>query len=239
MYKQMITLAGQNDNNAEKASGFFLDKNAAGFYEWHDWSAEKGLERLVFRVARTPKYLQGHLERIYYCFQQQLNEQLFGALIDLLVVLNREGSDLCWRMMTGSKSKLKDEQFEALTQFMENNQLIPVLFLSNRYSVFTKGIFSMNPLLKMADQKGDKEIDPLKIARDFIETSQLDDAMAILEQAIMEQPERQELHAELLPLYRITSNKTRFHKIYEELSSRKLLLPPEWEQQNSVFSLKQ
>lgn len=217
-----------------KSSGFFLDEDAIGFYEWHDWTAEKGLERLVFRVSRNPKYLKGHLERIYYCFENQLDLQLFGALADLVIVLGENGGPLCRRMINGSRSRLTQENYQALIAKIENKNSNPDEFLFNRYSVFTKGVLA-TPFLITSTAKDRYDHDPLSLAKSYIEVSQLDDAIEILEQAIQESPNRMELHDELMPLYRQTRNSIRFKKFFQELKRHNITLPPSWNELHEYF----
>jgi hypothetical protein len=144
----MITANNQNDTNELGMKDFFSDKDAAGFYEWHDWSTEQGLERLIFRVSRSPRYLQAHLERIYYCFQHDLKEQLFGSLVDLLIVLNKDGKALGRRMIRGSRSKLTENQFLMLGDQLNNISSGRELFPDSRYSVFSKGLQSVAVLVQ-------------------------------------------------------------------------------------------
>ncbi len=145
----MITLAGLAEHNLTQSADFFLDKSAAGFYGWQDWSTEKGLERMVFRVSRNPGYLTGHLERIYYCFEHKLDEQLFGALLDLLIVLGKKGKALGRRMIKGSQPQLTFDQIHALDIFLESNEWNPCTLPFNRYSIFTDGLLSRTPLIQI------------------------------------------------------------------------------------------
>lgn len=222
--------------NKPQAKGFFSDKDAVGFYEWCDWSAEKGLERLVFRVSRSPKHLQAHLERIYYCFQEHLDEQLFGALVDLLIILSKDGMALGKRMVSGSKSRLSETQYKALTKHLDSRGAGKDLLTLNRYSVFAKGLQSISTLVSIDEDLSYEVHDPLKLARDYIEYSQLDSAIYVLEQAILIQPERMELHHELLSLYRSTHNQAEFESMYADLNRKKLPAPIEWEELKNFFA---
>lgn len=232
----LVKTEAPDNNNESKAVRFFLDETATGFYEWHDWSAEKGLERLVFRVSRSPNYLKGHLERIYFCFQNKLNAQLFGALTDLSIVLGENGRALCTRMINGSRSRLNKEQYQALLTQLQNKNANPDQLPLSRYSVFSKGLQSSAVLLQADKESNEPEYDPLGMARVYIEVSQLDDAIEILEKAILEDPSRTELHDELLPLYRSTGNTTRFNRLYEELTRKHIALPPAWSQLQEFFN---
>ncbi len=230
MHKLLIQSDRPQENNASRALDFFLDKDAAGFYEWHDWSPEKGLERLVFRLSKNPKYLQGHLERIYFCFQKQLDAQLYGALVDLLIVLNKSGDALSRRMIVGCRSRLTETQFQALENYLESKHSSGTPLSLNRYSVFANGMLSTSALMHVTSNGNDKKYDPLTVARDYIEVSQLDEAVQVLEQAFLEQPERAELHTELLSLYRSTGDGPKFSRMYAELLGKQIILPPGWEQ---------
>lgn len=232
----MITCNSQDDISKSQLKRFFSDKQADGFYEWHDWSAEKGLERLVFRVSSNPKNLQAHLERIYYCFQEHLDEQLFGALVDLLIVLNHTGQALGKRMIIGSQSRLTKSQVDLLFNHLDNKRSSGGILSANPYSIFAKGLQSTMDLVLLVSGSANEEQDPLILARDFIEFSQLDSAIHILEKAILEQPERTDLHEELLSLLRLTRNQAEFSRIYSDLTRRQLSLPSGWIQLNDFFS---
>lgn len=152
-YEMMVTLESTNQTPQRQPTEFFLDKNAAGFYEWQDWFAEKGLERMVYRLSKNPEYLAGHLERIYYCFQHGLSEQLFGALVDLLHVLGGKGRALCRRMVLGAKSKLSETQFNDLLAYLESLNVKTMLPPDSRYSVFTDGAQSRRKFIDIIGAK--------------------------------------------------------------------------------------
>jgi hypothetical protein len=231
----MISCDDCDEIEESSVKKFFTNKAAAGFYEWHDWSAEKGLERLVFQVSKKSSTLEAHMERIYYCFQNLLDEQLVGALVDLLIVLNKNGLALGKRMVDGSRSRLPENQYQALLSHLANSAADNDLLPTNRYSIFAKGLLATAKLLHLNDTSTEEKRDALDLARDYIEFSQLDDAIRVLEQAILEQPERMELHNELLSLFRSTRDQIGFKRVFNELSSSTLSLPPDWGQLNDFF----
>jgi hypothetical protein len=232
----MITYNNPDIINTVEVKRFFTDKNASGFYEWHDWSAEKGLERLVFGITKDPKNLQAHLERIYYCFQEQLNEQLFGALIDLLIILNKSGKALAKRMLIGSRSRLSENQIKTLADLFENKDGISEFVFYTSCSIFSKGLESTSALIRLAQDTKHEVQDPLVLARNYVEYNQLDNAIHVLEEAILDDPERKELQIDLLSLYQSTLNQTGFLRFYDELARKKLAFPQEWDQLNNFFT---
>ncbi|MEC4750553.1 hypothetical protein [Methylomicrobium sp. Wu6] len=227
-----------SDRNIDEPSAleYVFDKFTAGFREWPESSVDKRLERLAFRVSRKPKSLRAHVERIHYCFSNYLNEQLYAALIDLLIVLNKAGRELSRRMIFGARSRLTESQFQALRQYLKN-QVGEESLPCNRFSLFTRGLLSSSPLVHMVEDASETEYDPLQLARDYVEFSQLDEAARVLEQAVLTRPERAELHRELLSLYRSTRDRTGFKRVHEELTRLGASLPPEWAQLQDLLKV--
>jgi hypothetical protein len=193
------------------------------------------LEKLVFRVARKPKDLMSHLQRIYYCFYKDLNDQLFAAIVDLMVVLNKRGQSISWRVLIGAKSHLDVEQFKQLKDYLKDEHSRAILLKGNQYSIFSKGILGMNIMINYLDNTNKFDHDPLEIALDHIEYSQLEEAKHVLEKAIMQQPTRLELHYELLALYQSTRDPEGFTKMFDELKQSSFDIIDEWNQLNNLF----
>ncbi len=233
---EMINCNDQDKLEAGQAKRFFLDKNAAGFYEWCDWSAEKGLERLVFRVSRTPKYLQGHLERIYYCYQNRLDEALYGGLVDLLIVLGQEGKALGKRMLSGTESRLTPAQSQTLQGLLQNTVSVRDLLPITRYSVFIRGLVADRVLVALTDKGAAMDQDPLTLAEEYIKYNLFDEATRTLEHAILSAPARVDLHEALAELYKNTRNPLDFKRMRGILTCKKFRLPPVWEELDKHFS---
>jgi hypothetical protein len=192
------------------------------------------LEKLVFQIARKPKSLIAHLRRIHYCFHANLNRQLFAALVDFLFILNKRGQAISWRMLIGAKPKLLPEQFDAIKIFLKDEHANVNLLKGNEYSILTKGFIGTDDIIQPVE-KAYQGYDPLEIARDHIEYSQLEEATHVLESAIVDQPARIDLQQELLALYRSTDNSTRFYSMLAEFSERGVELCDEWNKLNNYY----
>jgi hypothetical protein len=234
MRPDLITV-NESDFEESPALNFVFDKSTAGFCEWPALSVEKRLERLAFRVSRMPRSLRAHLERIRYCFVHHLNEQLYAALIDLLIVLNQSGRRLSQRMIFGSRSRLTEGQFQVLRDFLKKEEDAFELLPPSRFSLFSKGGQSSAVLVQVVEEPRETAHDPLQLARDYIEFSQLDEAVRVLERAILVHPERFELHSELLSLYRSTRDRAGFKRMHQALVGLGANLPPEWVQLDDFF----
>ena len=84
-------------------------------------------------------------------------------------------------------------------------------------------------------EKEEKEDDPLAIALDYIEYSQLDEAKQVLEEAILVRPERLDLRQELIDLYRLTGDSNGFHQMLAKLTRLGISITDDWNQLNNYF----
>ncbi|MCX7097573.1 MAG: hypothetical protein NTV43_06660 [Methylococcales bacterium] len=206
------------------------------------WAAETNfdegfLEKLIFQVARKPKNLVAHIQRIYYCFHMQLDDPLFAALVDFLTVLNKQGQAISWRMVLGAKSRLSSTQFNVFNNYLKNANAETSQLPGNQFSVFSKGLVGVDSVIQQAgghDVRADG-IDPIVLARDYIEYSQLDEAKQVLEDAILIQPARLDLHHELLSIYRSMRDQGGFNQMLAELTQLGGSLPDEWEELRGYF----
>jgi len=226
------------DDNAvpeqSEVDGFFSLKNTGILWgSTGTLQSNESLEKLVFLVAKKPKQLTNHVQRISYCFQKNLNKQLFAAIVDFLVVLNQQGQAISWRVVLGAKSQLTPEQFAELKGYLKGD-IDKNLLSGNQYSVFSKGFVGVNKMIQQIE-KAEKEDDPLIIALDYIEYSQLDEAKQVLEDAILVQPERLDLRQELIDLYRLTGDSNRFHQMLAKLTRLGIGMTDDWNQLNNYF----
>lgn len=192
------------------------------------------LNFLIASVLRNPKDLISHLQRIRLCYEQKDEDQLYAALVDFFVVLQGSGLSIKQRMLGGSRNHLSPILLQRLQIYLTDYSLIQ----GNIYSVLTSGIESnIELVLPQADYKSASEHDPLQIARDYIEYSQLDEARETLETAILANPDYIELHEDLLELYKLTKNIDAFNDMKFALSEINHPMQTQWDTLNSYFSL--
>jgi hypothetical protein len=194
------------------------------FFNPHRQEAEAVLSALSFKVIRKPRDLLAHWQRIYFCYQQALSEPLYAALLDLLIILNNKGKLFSQRMIHGSRSQLDSAQLSKLSQTSLN--LLTVI--GNRYSLFTTGLIGKSELL-VTTQFEQEQHDYLALAEDFIEYSQIEEAMKILELGLTRNPARQDLQALLLEIYQMTRDSERFKLQYQSIRATGVPLIDEWQ----------
>ncbi|MEQ1529187.1 MAG: hypothetical protein ABL925_07715 [Methylococcales bacterium] len=193
------------------------------------------LNSLTARAVQKPKCLLTHVQRINFCYHARLTEQLYAALIDFLIILNKRGEAISRRMVNGTVSILTAEQSETLHNYLRDVKVDKQLLSGNRYSVFSKGLIGTIELVRYTENKKQRHVDPLSLARDFIEYSQLAEAQSVLEAAILIQPDRLELHEELLGLYQSTRNVSGFKHMLDDLIVAGVNIPDIWHQLDAYF----
>jgi hypothetical protein len=231
---QLVTCDDDGIAERSELEGFFSLQNAGVFWcNTETLQGEEALEKLVFLISKKPKSLINHVRRIFYCFQENLNGQLFAALVDFLVILNQQGQAISWRVVLGAKSRLTPEQFAELKGYLKGNTEKNLLS-GNQYSVFSKGLVGINKMIQQID-KVEQANDPLIIALDHIEYSQLEEAKEVLEEGILTEPERLDLRQELFDLYKMTGDSNRFHQMLARLTRLGIIMTDDWNQLNNYF----
>ncbi|MGZ8191432.1 MAG: type IV pilus assembly protein FimV [Methylococcaceae bacterium] len=231
----LITYNNGNETEPSKLDRFFSIENTGCLWSAETLDYDDFLEKLVFSIARKPKCLITHLQRIFFCFHKNLNEQLFAAIVDLMIILNKRGQELSWRMIIGAKSRLSPDQFDTLKDYVKDDLADATLLLGNQYSILSKGLVGVNTLIQQIETSNAPGYDPLEIARDHIEYSQLEDAKKVLEKAILKQPTRQDLHHELLELYQSTLDSAGFYTMQAEIAQSGVDTTAEWSQLDTYF----
>ena len=219
-FSQLVT--GQNTGDFPGEASFWQDAELAAF-SLCAVDAEQILTALVFKVRRNPKDLLAHLRRIYFCFQQSLSSQLYAALLDFLMVLEGKGQALSYRMINSCRSHLEHQQVLELAVAVKNPQTLS----GNRFSLFTHGLLGKCELIAFRQITQEKH-DVLALANDFIEYSQLDEAMDTLEMGITQYPERQDLQDALLGLYVSTGSYERLQTFYTASRAAGVQLVDKW-----------
>ncbi len=194
------------------------------------------LRYLVFSIRQQPKNLLKHLQRIIFCYEKRDQQRLYAALSDFFIILQSAGRALKIRMLGGSKKQLPDDLFNRLQLSVDNKQDI----IGNKFSVLTTGVESNTESLIIINDSLDNNsvdnYDPVQIARDFVEFSQLDEAIKLLETAVLENPERDEIHRDLLELYQSTRDVDAFNKMKVSLAHITHSMQDEWDKLNIYFN---
>jgi len=209
----------------------FVDSDDSFIVEELLWLSEKQskanlYQQIVSKVLRKPNKLMFHLQRIYFTYNSGMQEQLYASLVDLLWVLEGKGLALSHRMVMATQPILTEPQVKTLDTYLKTQN--SSLLLGNKFSVCTTGGMGFQTLVFKKIRGVDKVHDPLEIAKDYIEYSQLGSALQTLENALVSEPDRQDLHTELLDLLKKTDNTEAFKRITDTLLANGWKESAEW-----------
>ncbi len=100
--------------------------------------------QIIFKILRNPKHLISHIQRIYFTYNLSMNDPLYAALVDLLVVLDGSGKHLSTRMVTHTRPLLSKQQYETLTCFLKTQNTSKLI--ENKFTVLTQGLVGVSNL---------------------------------------------------------------------------------------------
>lgn len=198
-----------------------------------EWN-ERLDEFLSHSVARDPNDLRSHTRRILVAVDRGEPGRLCGALIDLFIALGTRGEALRKRMLGVAKPKLRARDFQGLSEILSGYRSAD-RFPFVEHSVLAKGTLGSVVLTRPESPQSHQARDPLVEAREYIEYSQIDAARVVLERAIVTDPGREELHLELLDLYRSTRDRLHFWDMAKKLEELENPFAKAWEELAATF----
>lgn len=187
------------------------------------------------QVARQPKDLLSHVQRINLFLQQQDGSRAYGALLDLFIVLGEKGVELRRRMLALAEPLLSESQRNALAERLKIGlsalDAVPIA----PESVLSKGIRGSTRLVHRPGEGAAEYLDPLEEARSCLEYGQVDQARSLLEEAVLREPWRSELQGDLLEIYRRARDEVGFGAMFKMLEEAGISLSEQWHETAHFF----
>jgi hypothetical protein len=163
----------------------------------------RSADYFAFHVARTPGDLLGHVQRVKLHWHRREGDRAFGALVDLFVALGPAGQSLRKRLLNQLVPILKPAQQRALRSRLATG-LKPADALAEppRFSVLFRGMLGGETIVRVSSQETESaHTDTLAEVQAYLEFGQIQEAKSLLEEALLREPEREDLHRELLEIY--------------------------------------
>jgi hypothetical protein len=185
---------------------------------------------LAYRSAREPENLLNHVRRVYLHLETRQTEELYGAMLDLFLVLGDRGEALRKGLLKKAKARLPNDTFEMfvknLKQGLHKNHPYPTCQYSVLGNFFEGGIslFDETDTTEEVAQSAD----PLELAQEELTFGDISIAQEILEKAILSSPERMGLHFGLLEIYKHTRSLSDLLKMQEKLGDHINIAQSTW-----------
>ncbi len=210
----------------------FCDHDAESFAD-PSQKPESVLQTLDYKKTAHPHCLSAHINKIFFCYHHVSDDALYQALYDLLVVLAGRGDDLVRRLLTGCRNRLEQNQTQYLWTFFQRCKSAANV---SSQPLTELGIIGSMNFIELINQPEQSAHDPLQLANDCIEFSQLDQAMTVLEAALEVNPERQDLQTLLAELYQRTDNRERYLNFNQMLTRRHIKPGAAWRALANIFA---
>ena len=186
-------------------------------------------------ITRDSGDLKSHVRRIFLVCEQGAPQEVFSAVLDLFLALGKNGASLRRRMLEFSRARLRGPEYNLLLNSMATGLDPSTISFAAGSLLCQGGEGTVHCVHPDTGEAGFASRDPLIEAREYLEYSQLDEARNVLEQALLQQPERTDIQEELLSLYRSTRDKTNFTKMFRALDKEANPLPEAWRDLEEFF----
>lgn len=193
-----------------------------------------GVERikayLAHRIARKPSDLYSHTQRVRLHQLLGDTEGAYGALLDLFIVLGKNGRPLREHLFRKLQPDLCYKHYFTLLKYLDKpisaTDHVPLA----RNSMLCFSVTGNITLVKR-EQPVSSEIyqDPLDEIRDLLNSGHISPAQSLLEQSLLAEPQRDDLSRELVTIYRHTRDKESFSSMLERFSGIPLAERSEWD----------
>lgn len=184
-----------------------------------------------FAVSRDPKNLRLHVQLIFSLIQQAdvSRDAVFGALLDLFIVLQDKGLPLRQRMLVVSKPFLAPEDITFFEQHLQQGANSRTLVAKSGRSQFCENYSGQADAIKKAVVVLEQAtMSVYEEALSLIEYGELDEAAILLEQALKQQPNSEQIAEELLTIYLHQENDDAIDQLRDWFFAQDLELPKCW-----------
>jgi hypothetical protein len=179
------------------------------------------------RVARDPLDLEGHTRRVLLACRAPLTDFAFGALLDLFLVLGPRGQALRARLLATAEGWLEADEAHFLRQALEGGLGRGGALPNAPGSVFHSALVGAAQLVRH-ERAAAVQLTPHAQAIELLENGDLAGARALLEAALLEEPDDLVLAEELSGIYRALRDDAARTAMGERVLARHGRLPAAW-----------
>jgi len=184
---------------------------------------------LAHQVSKKPLDLTSHLQRFSLHRHHKHAEKTYAALLDLFVVLGNKGLPLRQRLLLQASRVISREHYHFLLSTLPDALAVTSDTPLHHLAVLSMGRMQEKESVQQAHPADAQDNEtPLQIARDLLNSGQINQAQEILESALLATPEDQDISCELLQIYRHTQNRESCIQMLKQLSSERLAAREQW-----------
>lgn len=206
----------------------FLDYDRGSLTPENLGHIDETKRHLAHAISRQPTALRLHTERILL-HAHSADPAILGALCDLFLVLGDKGAPLRRRMLALARPLLSTRDHQRLQQHIQEG-IDESAALSGlcRGAVLAQGITGTTRLIVKQSQQDVHTADPLHEAQSQLETGQTELALSTLEQALLADTQRLQLHQALLEIHQHLRDRSRLEGFLQRLGTHPNPAEGEW-----------
>ncbi|MDD2893626.1 MAG: hypothetical protein PHF20_06810 [Halothiobacillaceae bacterium] len=197
---------------------------------------EPALGCLGHKILSSPADLRAHVRRILLLAKDGNGAALYSALLDLLIILQSNGRALKQRMIWLAQPFLAPATFEFFQRHLEQGVAADDPYVTRvKGSLLRESQMLGVPLVKRSNDHAGRPVGVMEQVNALLEYGQLEHAVELLENALLENPDQEPEAELLLGLYRSLREETRWHGMCEQLQLTFNRLPVAWTQKPEFF----
>ncbi len=197
---------------------------------------EPALGCLGHKILSSPADLRAHVRRILLLAKDGNGAALYSALLDLLIILQSNGHALKQRMIRLAQPFLAPATFEFFQRHLEQGVAADDPQVTRvKGSLLRESQVLGVPLVKRSNDHVGRPVGIMDQANALLEYGQLEHAVELLENALLQNPDQEPEAELLLGLYRTLREEARWHGMCEQLQLTFNRLPVAWMQKPEFF----
>ncbi len=196
----------------------------------------KTQRHLAHLIRRHPKALRLHIERILLLIESK-NPDIVGALWDLFLVLGDAGQPLRRRMLLLARPLLPTDLYLILNQHMEKKSGMDTAWLTllQGRAVLDPGMTGTSRLISKTESREAQTEDPLEVAEEQLACGQTELAQKTLEQALLTDCKRLDIHLALLEIHRHLRDLSQVRNFRAQLQGQENPAESEWQRLQHIL----
>lgn len=179
------------------------------------------------RVARAPRDLRNHMQRVFFHRLAHDREGAYAALLDLFLALGDKGTALRARLLAACADLLDGRQRERLARALRAGEGLGHDGVPG--AVLSTGVTGVTGLVRVRDDTGPTARGALQEAQELMRFGQVEEARDVLEEALLATPSDPALSDELLTIYRHARDRRRLIAMRDRLGDALGVSRPTWD----------
>ena len=190
---------------------------------------------LAHKIVRQVADLESHIQRIIIYSRFRNADAVYGALLDLFIVLGNKGFAIRQRMLRMVAKAIGRTRYARLLGVLERGITSDELLPYTPYSMLSGSFVGASPLVYKCSADDMEIRSPLDEARDLVDSGMIDEGRKLLESSLLLDRGNEALNVELLEIYKHTQNKDAFNEMFVKIGRRPLAAIDEWKSLSVSF----